>query len=118
MTAYRRTRMGIAVAHCAAGYDALTTAFGRIPLSLDDHLLPARAMSSEFFHKAQSFQITGSSFSQVQGDQFNSYTTTMVQTKEEERTELRYLLAPEYTAVVTERAELWTMGHVEGRNLG
>ncbi|KAK1229287.1 hypothetical protein PQX77_007654 [Marasmius sp. AFHP31] len=40
-------------------------------------------MLSRFFHKARNFQITGSTFNQVQGDQHNTYTTTIVQAKEE-----------------------------------
>ncbi|KAK1216532.1 hypothetical protein PQX77_020827 [Marasmius sp. AFHP31] len=43
-------------------------------------------MSSRFFHKARNFQITGGSFNQVQGDQYN-YTTTVVQAKEGEPSE-------------------------------
>ncbi|KAK1216603.1 hypothetical protein PQX77_020723 [Marasmius sp. AFHP31] len=45
-------------------------------------------MFSQFLHKARNFQITGSTFNQVQGDQYNSnYTTTIVQAKEEEPSE-------------------------------
>ncbi|KAK1230465.1 hypothetical protein PQX77_006443 [Marasmius sp. AFHP31] len=44
-------------------------------------------MSSQFFHKARNLQITGGSFNQVQGDQYNNYTTTIVQAKEEEPSE-------------------------------
>ncbi|KAK1216537.1 hypothetical protein PQX77_020832 [Marasmius sp. AFHP31] len=46
-------------------------------------------MSSQFFHKARNLRITGGSFNQVQGDQYNNnnYTTTIVQAKEEEPSE-------------------------------
>ncbi|KAK1230511.1 hypothetical protein PQX77_006439, partial [Marasmius sp. AFHP31] len=45
-------------------------------------------MSSQFFHKARNFQITGGTFNQVQGDQYNNnYTTTIVQAKEKEPSE-------------------------------
>ncbi|KAK1225900.1 hypothetical protein PQX77_011148 [Marasmius sp. AFHP31] len=42
-------------------------------------------MLSRFFHKARNFQITGSTFNQVQGDQYNY--TTVVQAKEGEPSE-------------------------------
>ncbi|KAK1225138.1 hypothetical protein PQX77_011920 [Marasmius sp. AFHP31] len=42
-------------------------------------------MLSRFFHKARNFQITGGSFNQVQGDQYNY--TTIVQAKEGEPSE-------------------------------
>ncbi|KAK1216530.1 hypothetical protein PQX77_020825 [Marasmius sp. AFHP31] len=42
-------------------------------------------MFSRFFHKARNFQITGGSFNQVQGDQYNY--TTIVQAKEGEPSE-------------------------------
>ncbi|KAK1233425.1 hypothetical protein PQX77_003421, partial [Marasmius sp. AFHP31] len=45
-------------------------------------------MSSQFFHKARNLRITGGSFNQVQGDQYNNnYMTTIVQAKEEEPSE-------------------------------
>ncbi|KAK1217451.1 hypothetical protein PQX77_019888 [Marasmius sp. AFHP31] len=44
-------------------------------------------MFSHFFQNARQFRITGGSFVQVQGDQINN-TTTIVQAKEKERTEL------------------------------
>ncbi|KAK1215935.1 hypothetical protein PQX77_021447 [Marasmius sp. AFHP31] len=44
-------------------------------------------MSSQFFQNAQNTQITSGSFVQVQGDQINN-TTTIIQAKEKERTEL------------------------------
>ncbi|KAK1234109.1 hypothetical protein PQX77_002694, partial [Marasmius sp. AFHP31] len=44
-------------------------------------------MFSQFFHKARNLQITGGSFNHVQGDQYNNYTTTIVQAKEEESSE-------------------------------
>ncbi|KAK1222635.1 hypothetical protein PQX77_014509 [Marasmius sp. AFHP31] len=44
-------------------------------------------MSSQFFQNAQNTRITSGSFVQVQGDQINN-TTTIIQAKEKERTEL------------------------------
>ncbi|KAK1225145.1 hypothetical protein PQX77_011927 [Marasmius sp. AFHP31] len=44
-------------------------------------------MLSRFFHKARNFQITGGSFNQVQGDQYNNCMTTIIQAKEEEPSE-------------------------------
>ncbi|KAK1225897.1 hypothetical protein PQX77_011145 [Marasmius sp. AFHP31] len=44
-------------------------------------------MFSRFFHKARNFQITGGNFNQVQGDQYNNYSTTIVQAKEGEPSE-------------------------------
>ncbi|KAK1223950.1 hypothetical protein PQX77_013158 [Marasmius sp. AFHP31] len=44
-------------------------------------------MLSHFFQNARNFRIAGGSFVQVQGDQINN-TTTIVQAKEKERTEL------------------------------
>ncbi|KAK1223951.1 hypothetical protein PQX77_013159 [Marasmius sp. AFHP31] len=44
-------------------------------------------MFSHFFQNARKFRITGGSFVQVQGDQINN-TTTIVQVKEKEQTEL------------------------------
>ncbi|KAK1223237.1 hypothetical protein PQX77_013888 [Marasmius sp. AFHP31] len=44
-------------------------------------------MSSQFFQNAQNTQITRGSFVKVQGDQINN-TTTIIQAKEKERTEL------------------------------
>ncbi|KAJ8082101.1 hypothetical protein PM082_007947 [Marasmius tenuissimus] len=46
-------------------------------------------MLSQFLHKARSFQITGGTFNQVQGDHYNNnnYKTTIVQVKDEEPSE-------------------------------